>query len=232
MWRNGNPTIERNSNCDYSLKPLTWDKCPITVVDNYFTDPQVANVLRIVNANRIHAICNLGYRPNGGGSYMPEFRRSADLNSSFFPQQLWDRIERDMLRCAIEKYGAKYTMDQVAVPGGHSFVTIYQQESGMLQLHSDAGSFRDGAWKASVTTRYEMTALIYLNTVGKDFTGGVLRFPFILDKDERPFEYHPKAGDAVFFPANPLFAHSVSPAQGDRSLLGAWRLWRPYVYQG
>jgi hypothetical protein len=77
-----------------------------------------------------------------------------------------------------------------------------------------------------------MTALVYLTSAGKDFEGGTIRFPFILDLEGKPFEYAPQAGTALFFPANPLFAHSVDASNGNRILLGAWHLWRPYVYRG
>lgn len=232
MWHNGNPNIKHQSTCDYSLTPLNWEEPPIVVVKGYFTPQQVQDSLRVINANRIHAICNLGYSATGSGVYLPEFRRSADLNASFFPASTWDRIEGDMLRYAIDKYGARYTAGQKALQGGHSFATIYQRRSGVLQLHADAGVLRGGVWQASVTTRYEMTGLIYLTSAGIDFTGGTLQFPYILDPTGVPYQYQPVAGDAVFFPSNPLFAHSVSASEGSRILLGAWRFWRPYVYKG
>lgn len=227
MWKLEKQDIEVNSDCDYSLKPVEWNTCPIVVVQNYFTTTEVNALLKVVESNKQHAICNLGYRRNSKANYMFKFRRSADLNECFFDATIWDRLESDMLLYAIEKYGAQYSHDKKAI-SGHSFCTIYQESSGVLNMHSDGGTLVNNVWKSSVTSRYEMTALVYLTTQGKDFTGGAISFPYLVDESGKMFTYNPVAGDALFFPANPIFAHQVSESVGKRILLGSWRYWRPY----
>jgi hypothetical protein len=75
-----------------------------------------------------------------------------------------------------------------------------------------------------------MTSLVYLNTSGIDFAGGIIRFPYIVDETRETFEYVPSAGDALFFPANPIFAHEVTASTGNRNILANWKGWRPYKF--
>jgi hypothetical protein len=227
VWRNLNPYIQHNSTCDYTLQPRDWSQCPVTVIKNFISDQQVLDYKAIVADNLRHAICNFAYNNGGNPIYNANFRQSADLNSSFFPAELWDSIEQKMLTTAIEKYRAPYTKDQKALRGGHSFATIYRKSAARLGFHCDAGSMdAQGRWVRSVTTRYEMSALVYLSTKDVDFRGGALRFRYIGDQDGKEFVYHPVAGDLVLFPSQPMFAHGVDDSQGDRIVLGSWRNWR------
>ena len=230
MWSLSFPNIEQGSNCDYQLRPLDW-QTPIVVINDWLTSEEVASCLKRVEDNKKHAICNMGYSSSGDSTtYSPNFRRSADLNSKFISRDLWKRKEADMLRYAITSYGAPYAQDLKSIYG-HSFVTVYRSESGYLGMHSDAGHLNvQGIWRASVTTRYEMTGLIYLSTEGVDFHGGVIRFPYIRNENGEVFQYQPKAGDALFFPCNPIFAHEVTQSQGNRVILGSWRGWRPFEF--
>jgi hypothetical protein len=222
--------IEEGSNCDYSLKPKDWSE-PIVVVKNWLTQEEVKSCNDKIEANLQHAICNLSYSPDGKSNrYSPMFRRSADLNSRFFPREIWNRMEKDALKYAIDNYGAPYEYDK-PVAASHEFATVYRKDSGFLGMHSDAGHMQaDGKWYASVTTRYEMTSLVYLNTSGIDFAGGIIRFPYIVDETRETFEYVPSAGDALFFPANPIFAHEVTASTGNRNILANWKGWRPYKF--
>lgn len=231
MYSLAYPNIEEGSTCDYTLKPKNWSQ-PVVVVENWLTSEQVQQFNKIIEDNLRHAICNLTYSPDGGKNrYSPWFRRSADLNACFFPKETWQRLESDALRYAIDEYGAPYEYDK-PVAASHEFATIYRKDSGFLGMHSDAGHMQaDGRWHASVTTRYEMTSLVYLNTIDVDFYGGIIRFPYLINEDRQAFEYRPKAGDAIFFPANPIFAHEVTESQGTRNILAHWKGWRPYKFQ-
>ena len=230
MWSLAYPNITQHSNCDYSLQPLNWET-PIVVVNNWLSPAEVTDCLTKIEANKKHAICNMSYSSSGDSTaYAPNFRRSADLNSKFISKEIWKRKEADMLRYAVENYGATYAQDQ-KILYGHSFITVYRAESGYLGMHSDAGHLNlEGSWRASVTTRYEMTGLVYLSTEGVDFNGGLIQFPYIKNENGEIFQYRAKAGDAVFFPCNPVFAHEVTESQGNRIILGAWRGWRPFTF--
>jgi hypothetical protein len=230
MYSLSYPNIEEGSTCDYSLKPLDWAN-PIVIIKNWLTEEEVTVCNTAIENNLQHAICNLSYSPDGRSNrYSPQFRRSADLNASFFPEEIWNRMEKDALKYAIDCYGAPYEYDK-PVLAGHDFATVYRKDSGFLGMHSDAGHQQaDGKWYASVTTRYEMTSLVYLNTSGVDFAGGIIRFPYIVDENRETFEYIPSAGDALFFPSNPIFAHEVTASSGTRNILANWKGWRPYEF--
>lgn len=232
MWYLNYPNIEDGSTCDYKLKPVNWST-PIVVIDNYLTSDEVKDYTTIADNNTKHAICNMSYSSDGGKTgYSPGFRRSADLNSKFFPSSMWTAFEQKMLDVANDFYGAGYPGNKKPLYG-HSFCTIYRDDSGFLGMHSDAGHVNDaGVWSASVTTRYEMTGLIYLTSSGIDFQGGIIKFPYIRNDNGEVFEYVPKAGAALFFPANPIFAHEVTESSGKRIIFGSWRGWRPYKFKG
>lgn len=228
---NLNPTIFEGSDCDYKLVPSDWADNPITVYENWISDATVAQLRATTEANLQHGICNLGYTRDGGGVYMPQFRRSADINASFYPATVWQDITRAMLRAAIDRYGAIYGPDTPEVQSGsHSFTTVYKKEAAVLGLHSDGGTQVNGVWRASVTTRYEMSGLLYLTTAGVDFDGGALVFPYLAETNGNAITYYPRAGDLVVFPANPLFSHRVDRSNGERIVMGAWRAWRPYSF--
>jgi predicted 2-oxoglutarate/Fe(II)-dependent dioxygenase YbiX len=136
-----------------------------------------------------------------------------------------------MLDAAIEQYSAPYKADAKDISAlGHSFTTVYKKEAAVLGLHADAGTQVQGVWRASVTSRYEMSGLLYLTSAGVDFDGGALVFPYLGDKEGKVITYFPRAGDLVVFPSNPLFAHYVKHSDGERVVMGAWRAWRPYTF--
>ncbi len=59
--------------------------------------------------------------------------------------------------------------------------------------------------------------------IGECFEGGELVFNYLYDKQGQPFTLHPKAGDMVIFPSNPIYSHEVLPVkEGYRLTLVQW----------
>lgn len=89
---------------------------------------------------------------------------------------------------------------QILLPGGEN------------PLHADAMNL-DGSPIQEDGTEEELrwSGLLYLNTHGADFLGGILTFPGF------EIEYHPSAGDLVLFQGDIEHRHAVSKVlTGDR----------------
>jgi SM-20-related protein len=75
------------------------------------------------------------------------------------------------------------------------------------------------AWKLVKPNRV-ITTLLFLND---DFDGGELVFDYFFDEAGAVCRLKPKAGLAVAFPSNPIFAHSVKPVlKGYRLTIAQW----------
>jgi len=85
-------------------------------------------------------------------------------------------------------------------------------------LHADnERRAEDGRWIPNHTPWRAFASMVYLNTSGVDYTGGVLRFPS-LGK-----EVVPQAGDLVGFGCGHEHEHEVTPiADGRRYSISIW----------
>ncbi len=87
----------------------------------------------------------------------------------------------------------------------------YQElgEGGSNPLHSDSTKLDGSPWRDDgIEEELEFSALVYLNSVGVDFTGGEIEFPLqnILIK--------PKAGQLVYFRGDIDHIHEVKTVTG------------------
>lgn len=105
---------------------------------------------------------------------------------------------------AAEVYFEKYPYAKVECKSLENQISLLKyEESGYLPKHSDLG----------ISTRI-VTMILYLND---DYEGGEISFPYL------DITLKPKAGSAVFFPANFMTIHEVSEVtKGVRYVLPNW----------
>ncbi|HEX6290602.1 MAG TPA: 2OG-Fe(II) oxygenase [Herpetosiphonaceae bacterium] len=107
----------------------------------------------------------------------------------------------------------------VADPGYVEFTLLTEMRRGDSHaLHADSEKQdHDGNWIQNHTAWRSYTAMVYLNTSGVDYAGGVLQFP------ELGQDIVPQAGLLVGFPCGHLYQHAVTPIQaGTRYALSIW----------
>jgi 2OG-Fe(II) oxygenase superfamily len=85
-------------------------------------------------------------------------------------------------------------------------------------LHADAETVvSEGRWRPNHTPWRHSVALLYLNTCGLDFGGGVLVLPYLRKR------IPPRVGTMVGFPATHDYCHEVTPIEwGTRRTLAMW----------
>jgi predicted 2-oxoglutarate/Fe(II)-dependent dioxygenase YbiX len=85
-------------------------------------------------------------------------------------------------------------------------------------LHADSEQLDEhDCWVRNHTWWRRYTAILYLNTNGVDYHGGVLCFP------EAGVEITPKAGLLIAFPSGRLYRHTVTPVDlGRRYSMAVW----------
>jgi hypothetical protein len=85
-------------------------------------------------------------------------------------------------------------------------------------LHADSvRQDTDGRWVPNHTPWRDYTAMLYLNTSGLDYEGGLLRFPALGE------EVVPQAGLLVGFPCGRQYQHEVTAVrQGSRYAISMW----------
>jgi predicted 2-oxoglutarate/Fe(II)-dependent dioxygenase YbiX len=85
-------------------------------------------------------------------------------------------------------------------------------------LHADAErQSLDGSWGENHTYWRTYVGLLYLNTSGTDYTGGVLRLPSV------GMEIVPRTGLLVAFPCGRRYEHEVTPIiSGSRFSIALW----------
>lgn len=91
------------------------------------------------------------------------------------------------------------------------------REGGAQPLHADAEKQVDGVWQENHCPWRTHVALLYLNTSGEDYEGGVLNLP------TQGVRIEPVAGLLVAFPATHEYVHEVTEVvNGVRYSLAVW----------
>ena len=104
------------------------------------------------------------------------------------------------------------------VPGYPELSLLSEMRVGDAHvLHADAERQAEEGWAPNHTSWRTHVGLLYLNTCGVDYEGGVLRLP-VLGK-----EFQPQEGLFVAFPSDHRYVHEVSPVlAGSRLTMAVW----------
>lgn len=142
-----------------------------------------------------------------------------------------ETIYRDAFAVAQQKIEAYFTL---AMTTPTALQVLEYTRGDFYQKHADDSSelLNDQGNTAGfvcVVPQRKLTTVLFTTSWNAQphdaysFSGGELVFNYLYDAQENNIVLHPKAGDMVIFPSNPVFSHEVRPVKkGYRLTLVQW----------
>ena len=199
-------TIKNACNVDFANMTERLEKLEKIAIEENFT------IVYNDEGNPIHAV------NQGGFIYSMELMQASPLRLMSLGEDWYDKFEGDIYKGLMQYI----EMFPALLPclwwktTGH---ILSYSKGASLGIHSDNDvNYRFGyAPESQHATRNVVSAIIFLNSHGEDFTGGSMKFPYA------NVEIFPSAGDLLFFPANYTAAHEITTVDsGKRYSYLAW----------
>jgi hypothetical protein len=190
------------------------------LVDSEFVSPRQANDL----VSAFKKVVSMPAPTEDNGSYqhsarMQQMPARTAIDGLFFRRVGMLEVDRQLAQ--IRQQALDAVCQFYDVPGAcyNEFTLVTEMRIGDAHpLHADnVKPSSDGRWVPNHTHWRDYTAMLYLNTNGLDYEGGLLRFPSIGQ------EVAPRAGMLVGFPCGRQYQHEVSTVhRGCRYSVSMW----------